>query len=474
MDFLQLLLLTSIENTLKYCHRLYEELFFCESAVISVAPVRQETDDDLEDFFISELTNTQSGESDFDLMMDDDDDAYDLDDYPETICNIPKKPEDVLSMPIEELNLSIRTYNCLKRANMNTVGEIAVCEKEWFRNNVRNLGRKSMDEIEEKLIAINVVMSEKVKEPVEEKEPQQIAFDDLNSMIGLTNIKECMKDIAAHCTIRKLKSEICGIVKPIVPNMLFLGNPGTGKTTVARLVAKVFCELGLLNRGQLICVTRTDLVAGYTGQTALKTTEVFMSALDGVLFVDEAYSLYHKNDSDSAGDTFSREVIDTLTALMTEYAGRCCVIFAGYHDEMNFMLEHANPGLRDRFSFKMTFEDYSSEELLDIFLMKASEQKLVFSAECKDIITDTMNHLHKNRNRLFGNGRVVDNLLQDLVLCQERRLFTDYQPTKELSETELFTLTIDDFKKVTKPMLETASSRPVNRPVGFHYIADVA
>jgi SpoVK/Ycf46/Vps4 family AAA+-type ATPase len=249
--------------------------------------------------------------------------------------------------------------------------------------------------------------------------------------------------------------------------MLFLGNAGTGKTTVAKLAAQAFREIGLMKGGRFVSVTRADLVAKYTGQSAGKTTDVFMSALDGVLFIDEAYSLFHKTESESAGDTFSQEVIDTLTALMTEYAGRCCVILAGYDEEMNYMLEHANPGLRERFPFKIHFEDYSAKDLREIFLLKASEQKLETSDECRAVLSDTLNRICANKGRLFANGRVSENFLQEVVLHQERRLFEQQQSGAELSASSLLTLTVEDFRKASQSMLSAMPVIAAKRHIGF-------
>ncbi|MDR0435079.1 MAG: AAA family ATPase [Gracilibacteraceae bacterium] len=410
-----------------------------------------------------------------------------------------------LSLPLEELDLSVRSFNCLKRANINTVGDIAEYSRYQLLR-LRNLGRKSMDEIVVKLAELDIFIpefsnDEEAKEAKEaaaaaaakEAEAEAEAWAEawaaeemeagaertaqagskpsvlktLDAMIGLARVKNRIKDITAHCAIRKLKSEVCGAENPLVPNMIFLGNPGTGKTTVAKLAAQAFREIGLMRRGHLVSVTRTDLVAEYTGQSAVKTTKIFESALDGVLFVDEAYSLYHQTDSARAGDTFSREVIDTLTALMTEYAGRCCVIFAGYNAEMNYMLDNANPGLRERFPFKLYFDDYTAAELQEIFLLKAAENKLVIPAECLTALNEVMERVCANKSQLFANGRVAENFLQEVTLRQERRLFDRKQSGGELTETDLLTLMPEDFNRAAQAFQDDAPTPPAKRPIGF-------
>jgi Holliday junction resolvasome RuvABC ATP-dependent DNA helicase subunit len=426
-----------LERLLWHCHRLYENLYATTDATEFAARPDQ--------------TVTITADLDDDLLW------------------APRKQyESPLEMPIDGLDLSVRSYNCLKRANIVTVGDIARHSQKWLLLNVRNLGRKSIDEIVGRLAAIEVYMAELTEEEAaEEARIHPSALEQLNSMVGLVSVKERMKDISAHCFIRKLKSEVCGTEKSIVPNMLFLGNAGTGKTTAAKLMAQAFREIGLIKRGHLVRVTRADLVAEYTGQSAKKTTDIFESALDGVLFVDEAYSLYHKTESEHAGDTFTQEVIDTLTALMSEHAGRCCVIFAGYSDEMNYMLEHANPGLRERFPFKMQFDDYSAAELVEIFLLKAASQKLVISDECRPILAGTLNRMCSNKGRLFANGRVSENFLQEVILHQERRLFDAQQSGASLSEIELLTLSTKDFQAASESMLSAMPIVAAKSPIGF-------
>ena len=453
MKMMKRVLLKPFERLLCYCHRLYENMY-------------PSTDREIDALMLEKMVMNQvesiglMGDAD-ELMNDDWIDSDNSFVLPEPCAS----PLDIM---IEDLQLSVRSYNCLLRANIRTVGEIAKHSQEWLLQNVRNLGRKSVDEIVERLEILDIFLPESFEVGESAKDPMSpSALELLDKMVGLTSVKERMKDISAHCVISKLKSEVCGTEQLIVPNMLFLGNPGTGKTTVANLVARAMQEMGLMKRGHLVSVKRADLIAEYTGQSAVKTTKVFKSALDGVLFLDEAYSLYHQNGSERAGDTFSQEVIDTLTALITEYAGRCCVIFAGYHEEMDYMLEHANPGLRERFPIKIEFEDYTDEEMVEIFLLKAANQKLILSDECHSFLAEIFKRICDKKPKGFANGRISENLLQEVVLQQERRLFNHLQSGVELSKLELLTLTIEDFHKASDKISDAASPVAAKRMMGF-------
>lgn len=277
--------------------------------------------------------------------------------------------------------------------------------------------------------------------------------------------------------------------------MIFLGNPGTGKTTVARLIAQTFRELHVMKKGHLVCATRKDLVAPYHGQTAGKTTDVFMSALDGVLFIDEAYSLQRECSAGEKGDSYGHEVLDTLNELMTTYAGRCCVILAGYREEMERMLEVSNPGLRERFPFRIEFEDFTADELTQIFMQKASAGGLRFDDDCKSLIQEEFTRRCADKSPHFANGRIAENLLQEVVLQQELRLFERYfagantagEPVldrvahsceslvqAELTADELFTLQSSDFMAAISTLNVTKETSIKRKPIGFQARRHVA
>ena len=267
----------------------------------------------------------------------------------------------------------------------------------------------------------------------------------LDGMVGLSNVKLELEQLIAHVLLTKKKVNAGLPVESNNLSFLFLGNPGTGKTTVAKILAQTLRELGVLKKGHLVPAHRGTLIASYIGQTAPLVTETFMSALDGVLFVDEAYALY---TADLSLDSYGKEAINTLTLLMSEYAGRISVIFAGYPEEMDYMLNSVNPGLRDRFACKILFEDYTENELWDIFSNKLSAAKLVLEQGGADLIKKRISQACRNKDKQFSNGRMIDNLFQAIVNLQEIRLASAIYKGLQISHSELALLTLDDCAKL--------------------------
>lgn len=375
--------------------------------------------------------------------------------------------EALLSIPIEEIIvLPASTYNCLKRAKLLTVGEIASHSQKWLLRNVRNLRRKQVDHLAEILEELGVELPRLMETDT------PFALEELERMTGLSRVKERMWDMTAHCFIRSLKHDSHGAKRPIVPNMLFLGNPGTGKTTVAKLTGKLLNEIGLMEKGHLVSVTRADLVGRYLGETAQKTTEVFLSALDGILFVDEAYSLCEDRGYGYAGDLYGNEAISTLSALMSEHEGRCCVIFAGYHREMMRLMEEGNPGLRERFPMRLDFDDYDAKELEAIFLKKLQDQTMQMEEGCTELLTTAMERICSNKSRTFANARSANNFFQDVVLHQERRLYQSKRSGADVDKCDLFTLTCPDFLKAMESIPNAAPPALPKRAIGFQAVED--
>ena len=261
-------------------------------------------------------------------------------------------------------------------------------------------------------------------------QPIEESFDDvieeLNTLIGLENVKNDVRSLVNLVKIHQLRIENNMPVPPMSFHLVFSGNPGTGKTTVARLLAKIYKSLGLLNKGHLIEVDRSALVAGFVGQTAIKVSDVVKQALGGVLFIDEAYTLSANNDSSDYG----REAIDTLLKLMEDHRDDLIVIVAGYTDEMKTFL-HSNPGLKSRFNKHIHFEDYQEEELVDIFLALCNKSDYILTDNAKKLLQRLVLFIYKNKSENFSNGREMRNKFEEVLQYQANRIMLLSSPTKE-------------------------------------------
>lgn len=241
--------------------------------------------------------------------------------------------------------------------------------------------------------------------------------ESLSKIIGLENVKEFIRN--QHNLLKaQEKRRNLGVSVDVTQslNMIFIGNPGTGKTTVARLLAQMLKEMGFLRQGHLVEVSRADLVAEYVGQTAPKTTNVFNSALGGVLFIDEAYSLSQGGDGD-----FGKEAIDTLVKLMEDHRGEILVVLAGYEKEMRDFLK-ANSGLESRFPLKLNFPDYSEEELSQIFDKMIKGRGFTVTDEAKSLANEKIAFMKKTATTHAGNGRMVRNLIDEIIRNQSNRI----------------------------------------------------
>lgn len=269
------------------------------------------------------------------------------------------------------------------------------------------------------------------------------ALSRLNGMIGLKGVKEKVQSWVAQVRIFQ-KRQALGLPVPdgFSYHLVFSGNPGTGKTTVARFMAQIYKGLGILEQGQLVETQRSDLVAGYVGQTAQKTQEVVEKALGGVLFVDEAYTL---NAGGGSGNDFGQEAIDTLLKAMEDHRKELVVIIAGYTDLMAKFID-SNPGLQSRFNTVIEFEDYTGEELFKIFSDLCAKSRYVMTPKAKAILEKHFANLYAKRDKNFGNGRSVRNIFQQVVLSQSERLdkMLKVDPNAMLGEEELTALTDAD------------------------------
>ena len=274
-----------------------------------------------------------------------------------------------------------------------------------------------------------------------EEEPEKTVEEllaELDSLIGLDGVKREVHSLINLIKVRKLREQHDLKVMDMSFHMVFTGNPGTGKTTVARLVAKIYKQLGFLSQGQLIETDRSGLVAGYVGQTAGKVTEVVTSALGGILFIDEAYALARKGmDND-----FGREAIDTLVKLMEDNRDDLVVIVAGYTDEMHDFLT-SNPGLISRFNKYIDFPDYTDDELMAILAMNAKKQGYVISDDANQAVRDMLEGMTVSDRLDFGNARGMRNTLEKLVQGQANRLAA---VTGEITKEMLCEITEHDAK----------------------------
>ena len=247
----------------------------------------------------------------------------------------------------------------------------------------------------------------------------------LDELVGLEDVKKDVKSLVNLMKVRKLRQQNDLPVPPMSLHMVFMGNPGTGKTTVARLVGGLYAAIGVLSKGQLVEVDRSGLVAGYVGQTALKTQEVIKSALGGVLFIDEAYSLSAGGEND-----FGREAIETILKAMEDHRDDLIVIVAGYDEPMKGFLT-SNPGLESRFNKYFYFPDYNGEQLMAIFRSQCSKNGYTLTDESEKAAIDFFTELYEDRTENFGNGRDVRNCFEDMIVRQSDRVAMMDAPTRD-------------------------------------------
>ena len=277
--------------------------------------------------------------------------------------------------------------------------------------------------------------SDKVGEEKEEESLEEILAK-LNKLVGLENVKKDVNSLINLIQIRKIREER-GIKQPDMSlHLVFSGNPGTGKTTVARLLGEIYSKLGILSKGHLVETDRSGLVAGYVGQTAIKTQDMIKEAMGGILFIDEAYSLSAaKGENDFGG-----EAIDTILKAMEDNREDFIVIVAGYPKLMDDFL-HSNPGLESRFNKHLNFEDYNPQELFDIFVSMEEGSSLKLDKKAEEFLKGHFEDVYECRGDNFANGRYVRNIFEKVLSNQANRLVKN----EDISDDDLNTLTIDDF-----------------------------
>lgn len=275
---------------------------------------------------------------------------------------------------------------------------------------------------------------------VNEVEDDNTTFEELISqldqLIGLSSVKSKVNDLIAFQRVQLLRKEK-GLHSPkSTMHLAFTGNPGTGKTTVARIVGRLYKKIGLLSKGHFMEVSRTDLIAGYQGQTAHKVKALIEKAKGGVLFIDEAYSITENDHSDSYG----RECLTELTKALEDYRDDLVVIVAGYTEPMKRFFE-SNPGLKSRFNTFIEFDDYNERELMDILNQMCLCEDYYISEKAQGLLSQQFLSAVESKGNEFANGRYVRNLFETMTMNQARRLSRVASPTleqlKELSEYDI-------------------------------------
>ena len=357
-----------------------------------------------------------------------------------------KEKKYVFTPEAEQLALKMITeiYNSRDKdfANGRTMRQLfdKICSKQAERLQKGNMASLT----NEQMMSIDVA-------DIPYEAPKSVNYTDclskLNGMVGLAGVKKEISNLAAFLNLQIRRGETNTFQGK---HYIFTGNPGTGKTTVARIMADVFRTLGILSRGQLVEADRSKLVAGFSGQTAIKTNQLIDSAMGGVLFIDEAYTL-KSND----GDSFGAEAIDTLLKRLEDDRGKFICIVAGYTDQMHDFID-TNPGLKSRFTQTIHFDDYTPDELTEIFINLAKGKNFTVDEETKGAIHRQFEQLYLRRDKNFGNAREARRIFDQAVEKQSQRLVEAINHP-DFKEEDMYRITTADL-----PMAQSEQSRPLD------------
>lgn len=364
-------------------------------------------------------------------------DDYSVDEMVEIFKKTIKDRGLVLDVGLEKDIHSLIREKARQRDFGNARGVRNVVENVLLNQKTR-LSQKDVDTLSKNDFLIIRREDLECEQEMEEKADKvQYYLDELNALTGLDSVKKKVNMIVDTVQVNK-KMEELGLPSQGFGtlHMVFKGNAGTGKTTVARLLGNIYKELGVLSNGKMVECGRSDLVAGYAGQTSIKVKEKIHAAMGGILFIDEAYSLCHGKD-----DTYGQEAIDTLVADIENYRKDFMVVIAGYSDDMDGFLEK-NQGLSSRFSNEIVFEDYTVEEMVSIFEGMTREKNLIITDEVKANVHSIL--AIKSMERSFGNARGVRNLLEKILEQRNVRIAKMIRSGEVITKDEALQITIDD------------------------------